>query len=86
MCRIDLESILIEFLRQLNNLDYRKCCSDKCLPTAHIAVSIHVSEEEEQKDRQELYNAIGYSPDEEFIEYPKEVLFSDRYCIKLKGV
>ena len=32
-----------------------------------------MSPEEEEKDREELYKAIGYSPDEDFVEYPKDV-------------
>ena len=32
-------------------------------------------EEREEKKKQELYNAIGYSEDEEYIEFPKEVIW-----------
>ena len=43
-----------------------------------------MSPEEEEKERDELYKAIGYSPDEDFVEYPKEVGISqhrERYFL-----
>ncbi len=35
--------------------------------------AVEISEEEEARRREELYQAIGYSEDEEYVEYPKEV-------------
>ena len=33
-------------------------------------------EEREERERRELYNAIGYSEDEEYVEFPREVIFA----------
>ncbi|XP_064395949.1 intermembrane lipid transfer protein VPS13A-like isoform X2 [Halichondria panicea] len=42
---------------------------------------LSVSAQEDDKGRQELYQAIGYSPDEEYIEYPKDFVAHEIHVV-----